>query len=119
MAVTYDYTFNNTLIKAFFEGSNNYAPVGELVYVHTHPLVIPNFMTQLSEMIAIAGKTMEKHNIGPYYNERLSEIAIGIGRELSAYDGVNAIQITVSNATAILEHMREAYKLCKDLSSMV
>lgn len=112
----YDYTFNNTMIKGYFEkeeDSNSefyYIPTYELIYLHTHPLIVPNFMTELSEMIIVAGKAIEKHKLSTYYTDKLTDAAIRIGKELPS--------INNSNAALILEAMRDAYKLCKDLSTL-
>lgn len=115
MAHSYDYTFNNSLIKRYFDGEDSYVPLAELIHLHRHPLMTPNFMTQLSEMIATAGKAIEKNKLGSYYTDRLQEAAIGIGKQLSGAEG----GLSISDGAKMLEHMREVYKLCLDLSSMV
>lgn len=101
-----DYTFNNTLIKGYFEGDDSYIPTGEIIYLHDHPLVTPNFMTELSQMIRDAGELMVKHKLG-HYAEKLEKIAIRMGTQLP--------EVNEANATTILGTMREAYKLSNDL----
>lgn len=101
-----DYTFNNSLIKKYFEGDNSYVPTGEIIYLHKHPLITPNFMTELSDMIKKAGELMIKHKLA-HYAEKLTNIAIRMGQELP--------EVNEGNAQTILETMREAYKLSNDL----
>lgn len=101
-----DFTFKNTLIKAYFDGDNSYTPTSELIYLHDHPLVRPHFMDELSEMIKQAGELMVKHKLG-HYADKLSVIAIRMGKELPT--------VTDDNASTILETMREAYSLSKEL----
>ena len=38
-----DLSFSNELIKNYFEGSDDYVPVTELIYVHEHPLIKGSF----------------------------------------------------------------------------
>ena len=103
-----DFTFNNELIKNYFEGSDEYVPTGELMWLHTHPLVTPNFLTQIEELILKAGEIMQKHNMKGYPIPELEAIAIEIGQNLP--------DITIDNAPIILGAMRKAYKLSKDLT---
>jgi hypothetical protein len=101
-----DYTFKNTLIKKFFEGDDSYIPTSELIYLHTHPLVRPNFLTELSEMLTQAGKLIQKHKL-THYSDRLMHIALRMGQELPT--------ITEEQAKIILSATRDAYQLSNEL----
>lgn len=101
-----DFTFKNQLLKKYFEGDNSYIPTSELIYLHDHPMVKPNFMTELSQLIKEAGDLMVKHKL-LHYSDRLSSIAIRMGKELP--------EITEDNARVILGTMREAYQLSNEL----
>ena len=48
-----DFTIEgNEGIRKFMEGSDDYLPVSELLYLHEHPLIKPTFLTQIMEKIA-------------------------------------------------------------------
>lgn len=102
-----DFTLNNQLIKDFFEGDDSYIPSGELMYLHEHPLVSPNFLTELEGLILQAGGVIQKHNIKGYPISELEALAIEIGKYLP--------EITVDNAPLILKAMRKTYRISKDL----
>lgn len=101
-----DYTFQNTLIKRYFDGDNSYVPTSEIIYLHKHPMIRPNFMMELSEMIRDAGELMIKHKL-THYADKLTNIAIRMGKELP--------DVNDANAKAVLETMREAYTLANEL----
>lgn len=101
-----EYTFENSLIKRYFEGDDSYIPTSEIAYLHKHPLITPNFMTELSDMIKAAGVVMVKHKLA-HYADKLSSIAIRMGRELP--------ELNEENAKIILGTMREAYHLSKEV----
>jgi hypothetical protein len=102
-----DFTFNNTNIKSFFEGNTADAPVAELIYLHAHPLIKPNFIIQLEQMILDAGQVLKARRMQGRPVEELISIALDIGQSLP--------DITSDNATKILVRMRDAYVLCNNL----
>lgn len=102
-----DLTFENQLIKNYFEGDNSYVPSRELIWLHEHPQVRPNFLTELEELVLDVGKIMKKYNLAGHHIEKLMDIAIRIGQRLPI--------ITDETAPEILHAMREAYKICNDL----
>jgi hypothetical protein len=100
---------NNEGIKAYFQdNSNEYIPVSELIYVHTHPLVGKSFLTEIdaevSKILAIA------HNVPNAYIAKLQDIVIRIGKALPTVDS--------SNAEGILRDLRELYMLATRINSM-
>jgi hypothetical protein len=102
-----DYTFENTLIKQYFNGDDSYLPTGELMYLHKHPLVTPNFLTQISELILDAGKVIKEKNMTGYIIVKFEDLAIEIGTKLP--------EITTETAPDILKALRELYILCNRL----
>ena len=79
-----DMTFNNPKIKAFFlakEGSEG-APVDELLYLHTHPLIKPTFLNQLEEAIADLEKRAISGHVPNDALEKLIVHAVEIGKPL-------------------------------------
>jgi hypothetical protein len=102
--------FGNELIKNYFEGDDSYVPTSELMYLHTRPLVQPNFLAQLEEMVLETGKLLlVKHNIKGYPLPQLETLAIKIGQRLPT--------ITQDNAPEILGAMREVYRICKEMKT--
>jgi len=85
---------NNEGIRNFFEnGSDEYIPISEIIYIHTHPLKV--------ESIA--------RNIPDAYLFKLRDIAIIIGKLLPTIDE--------SNAEKILFELRHLYTLAKKLNA--
>jgi hypothetical protein len=99
-----DFTLNNESIKAYFDGNSENAPVSELVYLHLHPLITPNFVTEIETLVNAAEKVIIAKKMTGYPIERLINIAIQMGTNL---DDVNH-----ETAKPILSSLRELYKLC-------
>ena len=100
-----DFSFNNTLIRDYFYGSDDYIPSGELMYLHEHPLVQPNFISEVEELIVKATTALEnkKHNPDSEPIKRLNRLAKSLGEQLP---------MTKENATKALAIIREVYQLC-------
>lgn len=105
-----DLSFSNTNIKDFFNGSDAYIPTRELIYVHTHPLIRPNFVNELETLLLKAGDILIAKNMKGHPVEELAKVAIEIG---SSLPGINE-----DNAGKILFSMRKAYKLCNQIIGM-
>lgn len=102
-----DFSFDNISIKAYFEGSDTYIPVSELMYIHSHPLVRPNFLDQLEKLILRTNELIQAKNIRGAVIERLADHAMKFGAELPT--------ISQENAPTILSHLREIYRICTGL----
>jgi hypothetical protein len=102
-----DFSFNNSEIKAYFEGSNAYVPSAELIYLHSHPLIKPNFLDQMEALILKTTQLIQEKRIKGSVIEKLSTSASKFGAELP--------NITMENAPTILGHLRDIYKLCTSL----
>ena len=75
-----DFTFSNTTISHFFKTGYE-PPVNELLYLHSHPLVKPNFINQLEDLAINIGKELEAKKItSGYIVDKLVEITITTGR---------------------------------------
>lgn len=105
-----DYTFDNQLIQAYFDGDDSYVPQGELIYLHTHPLVKPNFLVQLEQMILDCGKFIKARNITGFPIEELERLGIKLGQLLP--------NVTYDNAAQVMGVMRELYVLCKNIGKV-
>lgn len=102
-----DLSFKNSQIKAYFEGSDNYVPSSELMYIHSHPLVKPNFLDEMEAIILKTANLIERKNIRGAVIDKITNLTMQFGAELP--------NISQENAPKILGHLREIYKLCNGL----
>lgn len=100
---TIDLTSNNSMIKDYFTGVGKYVPSAELIYLHTHPLITPNFVTELEAIIARAGEILAKHP-NAHLISKFTNLAITIGKELP--------EVNYETAPKILDAMKEISGLC-------
>lgn len=91
-------------IKDFFEGDNTYYPSSELMYIHTHPLVNPNFLRELWEEIEEVALLISLNNVT---GNVLSDLTKDVRR---LADLMGSTSIDDSNAKDILEVLREIHK---------
>lgn len=101
-------TFKNTQISDYFLGKGDYTPVSELLYVHTHPLVQPNFVDELEGLVLLAGQIIEKKKLRGKPVEDLHKAAIAIGQIMP--------DLTKENAPKLLTEMRKVYTICSKLT---
>ena len=104
MSTLTDFSFTNSQIKAFFEGSDTYVPVSELLYVHSHPLINPNFLAEIESLLNITADRMVQKKMTGAPVTKFTTLAQNLGRELP--------ELTEHNAPAVLGTLREIYKLC-------
>lgn len=103
-----NFTFTNPIIKEYFESeTRNNPPVGELVYLHTHPLITPNFLTELETLACQAGALIHKYNLIDRAKE-IEQIAIKIGQHLP--------ELTYENGPQVLECLKQVYKISKNIT---
>lgn len=108
MSTLTDFSFTNTQIKEFFEGSNSYIPVSELLYVHSHPLIKPNFLAEIESLINITGEIMVQKKMSGAPVKKFTSLAQDLGRELP--------ELTEDNAVSVLGTLRDIYKLCTTIT---
>lgn len=102
-----NFSFENTKIDEYFKGDDKDPPIDELIYLHTHPLVRPNFLVQLDELVIQAGIRLKAKNMTGYPVQEMIRIAVEIGKALPSVNQDNALKILVE--------MRNLYKLCTTL----
>ena len=105
--MTTDFSFQNTKIMAFFNGDNSNPPTDELIYLHTHPLIRPNFLVQIDMLTMQAGDKIKNMNLVGFPTQEMARIAIEIGSTMPIIDKTNAL--------SILMEMRKLYSLCTGL----
>lgn len=104
--------FDNDLIYGFFEGSDSYVPVSELIYVHEHPLVNPNFLSQLEVFINQASVIAETGA-----NATSGEDAAALVSAVEAL-AVTLPDVTNETAPSIMKGLREVYQVCKRITGL-
>ena len=102
-----DFSLKNTKIKSFFGGDDSFPPVSELLYLHTHPLIRPNFLTEIENLVKEAEEYLIANKITGSITKELEEIAINIGTKLP--------ELTEENSLELLKEIRKLYILCKNL----
>lgn len=107
MSVIMDFSLDNPLIREYFEGSDRYAPVAELLYVHSHPLVTPNFVSQIERQINDTAEFMAKKNMKSAVN-RFITLAENLGKQLPLNSG--------TDASEALKTLREIYQYCNKIT---
>lgn len=101
-------TLQTESIKDYFEGkAEAQAPARELIYLHSHPLVRPSFLTEIHNLIREAGELIVSRNVTGKVIEDLSRIAVLIGTQLP--------EVNQGNALIILEELRNLYRLCNNV----
>lgn len=102
-----NFSFDNTKVAVFFSGEDSDPPIDELIYLHTHPLIRPNFLVELDELVIMAGHKLKAKNMSGYPVQELIRIATEIGKALPT--------INSDNALSILLEMRNLKNLCVGL----
>lgn len=104
---TFDFTLANPAIRDYFTGVSDSAPISEFLYLHTHPLVTDNFISEI--------RTLLDDSLSIYTGglpEPVQKKLVDCGLVL----GTNALDLDVSEvarpaAEKMLEAFRELYKL--------
>lgn len=95
-------------IRAYFEGKGVYIPTGELLYIHTHPLIKPNFLADLEMFVNQTSEYLVFSKMSGKPVERLAIMATKLGRMLP--------DLNKDNAEQALDVLRDVYRLCSKLT---
>lgn len=108
---TFDFSLANPKIKAFFEAKEELqvpTPVAELLYVHTHPLIRQNFISDIELIILETANYVEKKKLSGKPIEKLSRLTQKLGELVVALDK--------SNAEEMLNTLRSVKNLCEKIT---
>jgi hypothetical protein len=103
-----DFSFNNPLIKAYFEGSDDYAPTSELMYIHTHPLVTPNFLAEIEHQVLVTAHFMLDKGMKGNIQNRFVNLAQRLG---------TLLPVEESGASEALRVLRELHQFCNKITA--
>lgn len=102
---TNDFSFKNSLILKYFTDPNaKYVPSAELIYIHTHPLVTPNFLNEIQELINTTTLEFNNKRLTGIPVEKLTDSAIELGQAL--------VKVDSTTAPNILRILRDIYVYC-------
>jgi hypothetical protein len=106
-----DLSFNNISIANYFSGDNSYIPVSELLYIHTHPLVRPNFLTDIEMLINQVAVKIAAKPVNGVPATDLANYAVSLAVELQ--------NLTETNAPVVLGLLRVIYTYCNNLLTTI
>ena len=104
MSVVLDFSFKNPLIRDYFKGKDDYIPVSELMYIHSHPLVTPNFLAEIEVLLNQTSEIALSKRMKDRALQRIIYLTQSLGKLLPL--------LSESNATEALILLREIYKFC-------
>jgi len=109
MAIT-DFTLSNPLIHGYLEGTSDYVPTGELIYVHTH-FIQNNFVSQIEKMVAQADLAIQESKDKDLDDGRkvLGKRMIRATNELLEL----VPNINIDTAPRVLSVLRDVYRTSK------
>lgn len=99
-----DLSLDNPRIRKYFSGDDSYVPTSELLYVHTHPLVQPNFLSDIERIVNTTALHMSERSMTGKPVERFTIMAAKLGRLLP--------DLTKDNAAQALGVLRDIHRLC-------
>lgn len=103
-----DLSFKNQAIKNFFEERDDtYIPTAELMYIHTHPLVNPNFVLEIDLSLLSILEEMASGKVPEKAISRLTDLVIKLGKLMP--------EVTENNCEDILFTLREIYWEVKNI----
>ncbi len=105
-----DYSLTNQKVQAYLSGDDSNPPISEFIYLHTHPLIRPNFLNEIEELVIKAGQHIKDKNIKTHHVNRMVNIAISIGTKMPTFDE--------ESAPLILKEIRDLYNICNQIIEM-
>lgn len=109
MSILQDFTLNNPFIKEYFdfkEGSQ--VPVREFKYLHEHPLIYPNFISQVDTKVQEAVLILSEGKTRDSRTKALLNLTKTLGTLLSSYKD--------EDIPRVLEVLRKVYRTCVDIT---
>lgn len=112
--MSYDFSLSNPALKEWFDNDKGDVPVRQFIYVHEHPLVRPNFVTDIEVLIYETGVHMTNKNIVGAPAKKLSSLAEAFTTSLAAF----VTDRTDKTATKVLLDLRNLYQLCVKVKAL-
>jgi len=112
--MAYDFSFSNQTIKAWLDRDSEESPVREFLYLHEHPLIRPNFISEIEVLIHNTGQHMVTKNIGGAPANKLVSLAETFSTRLNDF----VQDRSEDNAESVLESLRDLYRICTRIRSL-
>lgn len=108
MQLSADFTLANKKISDYFEGVSETAPVGEFLYLHSHPALRPNFLTQIESLVAAVWSEPGRLKVtSDVYLHKLQSMCLVLGTLID--------KINPDNVHTFLSTLRELYLFTKQM----
>lgn len=93
----------NENLNNFFNKDSDFVPVAEFMYIHSHPLIRPNFLTEITDKSTEAMEIILDRGIKGKTIEDLERVGVILGE--------NILDVTEEKAKTIMLVLRDLYKL--------
>ena len=112
--MAYDFSASNPTIKSWLDRDSENQPVREFLYLHEHPQIRPNFVTDIEVLIYETGQHMIAKNISGAPANKLVSLAETFAHRLNDF----VQDRSEDGAQVVLESLRDLYRLCKKIKSI-
>lgn len=112
MHVSTDFTLQNKKISDYFDGNSDIPPIGEFMYLHTHPAIRPNFLTQIEEMVSQVWSEPNRLKVtSDVYLHKLHGLCLVLGTLID--------KITPDNVGTFVSTLKELYQFTKQMKEAI
>lgn len=112
--MAYDFSTSNPDIKDWLDQKTENPPVREFLYLHEHPLIRPNFISEIEVLIYETGQHMVGKNINGAPANKLVALSETFANRLNDFVGDR----TEDGAKEVLESLRGLYRICKRIKAL-
>lgn len=112
--MAYDFSVTNPSIKAWLDRDSEEAPVREFLYLHEHPLIRPNFVSEIEVLIYQTGQHMLSKNISGAPANKLVSLAETFAHLLNDF----VQDRTEDSALSVLGSLRDLHRICMRIKSL-
>ena len=97
----------NSQICSYFEGSDEYVPTSEFMYLHEHPMIQNTFMQEIEILINTTLRCLVDKKVQGYVVDKFVAHTKNLGVLLP--------DISEATTPKVLVELREVYKFCNEL----
>lgn len=101
---------DNSDIRKFLEGDDSFLPASEILYLHSRPLLRPNFLTEVDDLLNFVFIKYGYSKIPDQYIKKLEEYGVRLGIALGK-------TLTEDVGKDIAFAIRDIYTMCKELEN--
>lgn len=112
--MAYDFSALNPSIQSWLNRDTDVAPIREFLYLHEHPQIRPNFVTDIEVLIYETGQHMISRNISGAPANKLVSLAETFARQLNDF----VQSRTEDGAEIVLGSLRDLYRICKRIKAI-